>query len=331
MLPGLALCFLSVLSCDSMLGTVVILAPQRNKKDFGSDRFCLLKNAVASTAKNFIRLHCNYTIHVLVSLDHELDQFDGPYTAQDRAQIQLAAKRHGAAVVFKDINMYSREALEPNTTRAQIAKWNRPGGFEGSVIGRPLGYRSMCRLWSGRLQRMNFLKPYTYYMRIDDDSLFTAELPFDPFEEMKRQGLEYAWKRDDKDHWGIDKLWRIARPLLDSTVIKKNQLSQLWAAGGKYQGGQPYNNFHVSSLRLWQRSETKMLWRQANKQHLFFKYRVGDANYHAIVAMMTGSRFARWPNLPYIHNTNDDPDYSANAAKSRCQERRAVPRFKVNL
>lgn len=38
---------------------------------------------------------------------------------------------------------------------------------------------------------MSFLDDYTYYLRMDDDSLFTDDLLFDPFYKMQQEGLMY--------------------------------------------------------------------------------------------------------------------------------------------
>jgi len=252
---------------------------------------------------------CNYNIHILVAADYEADPLDGLYTTTDRSLLKADAAAHGATVIFKEIAMYSGDALEPGTNTTEIARWNTPPGYEGSVVGRPLGYRSMCRLWSGRLQSMSFLQPYRYYMRLDDDSYFTADLPFDPFKAMHERSLQYAWRRDAQDSWGIEKLWKVAEPLLLGAGTR-NTYRQLWAPGGRYNGGQPYNNFHVSSVALWQSPRVRDLWARANDAHLFYKYRVGDANYHAMVVMLLGDgEIQRWQSLPYVHNTNDDSGY----------------------
>ncbi len=59
-------------------------------------------------------------------------------------------------------------------------------GYSGSVPGSDLGYQSMCRLWSGRLQNMPFLQAYQYDLHIDDDSLLVKDLEsFDPFQRMQ--------------------------------------------------------------------------------------------------------------------------------------------------
>jgi hypothetical protein len=45
-----------------------------------------------------------------------------------------------------------------------------------------------------------------------------------------------------------------------------------------------------------------------NEDLAFFKYRLGDANVHAVAIMMLPqNRYKKWPIFPYVHNTNDMP------------------------
>ena len=291
------------------LGCFVLLAPQRTMDTWWNDitRFCLLMRAVRSIDQHVNAHYGPYPIIILVAKDWHLDpkQRDGEYTASDRALIQSWApvsnnnNNHSSMVIFQEINMYSKDALEPNTNRELILKW-REGG-DGSVPGRDLGYTSMCRLWSGRLQNMEFMQQYKYYMRMDDDSLLIETVPEDPFLRMERDQLTYMWMRDAVDLWGIHQLWNISRPHLtlrtDTPFVDTTM---------GYNGAQPYNNFHISLVAFWTSPEWMAIWNDLNHEHAFFKYRVGDANVHAIAIMtLQKNQFQRWREIPYRHNTND--------------------------
>jgi hypothetical protein len=290
-------------------GAIVFLAPQRNEGSIwghGLDRFCMLLRAVRSVDQHLNAPFGPYPIFILVANDSELDpkHKDGVYSDVDQALIRQWAPH--STIQFVPIALYSGDALEPGTTREQILEW-RTQGNDGAVAGRDLGYTSMCRLWSGRLQQMSFLDGYTYYLRMDDDSLFTEDLPFDPFCKMQTNGLTYAYRRDTLDHWGIDKLWQVTKPHLPGrgAAAQQETLPFLDDSGG-YSGRQPYNNFHVSRVDFWRSDAWQDLWREYNRHHLFFKYRVGDANVHAMAIMLMGKEErAVWPQLPYVHNSND--------------------------
>ena len=58
------------------------------------------------------------------------------------------------------------------------------------------------------------------------------------------------------------------------------------------------------------------LWEEMNDNHLFFKFRVGDANVHAIaimVMMMEDKKYEKWKKFPYAHNSNDMPGWGKDS------------------
>lgn len=300
------------------LGAVVLLAPERHVGSiWGIDRFCLLLRAVRSIDRHLNAHYGPYPIYVLVAKDYASNPRtkDGPYTPEDRALIARWAP--SSTVVFVEVELYTNEALEPHTSPSQILSWRK--GADGAVPGRDLGYTSMCRLWSGRLQTMSFLDAHDYYLRMDDDSLFTENLPWDPFVTLQHRNKIYAYKRDSMDHWGVDQLWKVAEPHLDLT---KRDLPPFWdPITSDYTGGQPYNNFHVSRVDFWRRPSWTALWKDMNEAHLFFKYRVGDANVHAMALLMMGTQnYEVWSDLPYVHNSNDyGPKWGTKAWAEECQ------------
>jgi len=289
-------------------GAVVFLAPQRNEGSlWGIDRFCMLLRAVRSIDQHWSQTQFGggYPVYILVAKDYELDPKgkDGPYTEADQALIRRWAPH--TTIHFVPIEMYSGEALEPDTTREQILAWR--DGQDGAVAGRDLGYTSMCRLWSGRLQSMSFLDGYKYYLRMDDDSLLMSDLPFDPFEKMETEGLYYAYRRVVSDRWGVKELWNVTVPHLDADKVKTGSLPFLTSAGF-YHGLQPYNNFHVSRIDFWRDETWQRVWKDYNDNHLFYKHRVGDANVHAMAIMLmvqSDSKYEIWGSFPYVHNSND--------------------------
>jgi hypothetical protein len=286
------------------LGAIVLLAPQRNEGSIWSiSRFCLLLRAVRSLDRHLNSKFGPYPIFILVAKDYAEDPKgkDAEYTPRDRALLQQWAP--SSTLHFEEVNLYSQDALEPNATIEQIARWR--AGKNGAVAGQNLGYQSMCRLWSGRLQSMSFLDDVTYYLRMDDDSLLTADFSFDPFQRMKEQNLTYVYQRQASDFWGIDELWKVSKPHLN---LQQENLPFLLGSGDdrQYTGMQPYNNFHISRVSFWRSKQWTLLWEDMNRHHLFFKYRVGDANVHAIALMlMRPGAHSEWPETPYAHNSND--------------------------
>eukprot|EP00980_Cylindrotheca_fusiformis_P010018 scaffold2214_cov139-Cylindrotheca_fusiformis.AAC.15 len=303
---------------ESSLGAIVLLAPQRNEGSIWEiSRFCMLLRAVRSIDHHLNRQFGPYPIFILVAKDYKLDPKgkDAVYTPRDRALLQNWAPN--STIHFQEVNLYSEDALEPNVTAEEISQWR--AGKNGGIAGRDIGYQSMCRLWSGRLQSMSFLDGFTYYLRMDDDSLFTKDFAFDPFQRMKEENLEYVYRRKAKDKWGIRELWKVSKPYVD--LNRQGTIPFLYGYGvnRRYGGSQPYNNFHISTVSFWRSKKWSLLWEDMNRNHLFFKYRVGDANVHAIALMlMKNGSYAMWPEVPYVHNSNDYSSWGKKAWKEEC-------------
>lgn len=299
---------------DAISAAIVLLAPQRQQGSLWNiDRFCLLLHSVQSVDRHLNAHFGPYPIHILVAKDYDQDPTgkDGLYSDEDRATVKKYAPH--SQIHFVEIAMYSGDALEPGVSREEILAW-REGG-NGGIGGRDLGYTSMCRLWSGRLQCMSFLDRYKYYMRVDDDGLLTKDLTVDPFIAMEQNGLTYAFRRTFVDTWGKDQLWEATQPLLPSTIESLPMILDMPSGlrgrenrrrDVQYSGDQPYNNFHVARVDFWRTPMWQKVFRVYNEQHLFFKYRVGDAMTHAMALVMMGrANISIWSDFPYGHNTND--------------------------
>jgi hypothetical protein len=311
---------------------ILILAPQRNEPSmWGIDRFCFLRRAVRSIDQHLNAHFGPYPIYLLIARDYDQDptNADALYTPDDRALLEAWAPH--SSIIWQEVDMYSEGALEPGANVSQIIAWGE--GEQGGIGGRPLGYRSMCRLWSGRVQNMAFLDEFEYYMRMDDDALLTADLDQDPFVYwMQNHNLTYMYRRQAADSWGIHQLWAVAKPhVLDPSVAKSNVASresflrEIANTGQErngrsdnennppgdsrrivYSGRQPYNNFHIARVDFWRSPRWRSLMRDMDDHHLFFQYRVGDANVHAMALLMMGDDHSTMvPHFPYAHNSND--------------------------
>lgn len=67
--------------------------------------------------------------------DQDPERLDGEYTTEDQALIRSWAPN--STIIFQEVNMYSSDALEPETDAELIRKWIEEG-FDGSVKGRSL-------------------------------------------------------------------------------------------------------------------------------------------------------------------------------------------------
>jgi len=59
--------------------------------------------------------------------------------------------------------------------------------------GFTIGYRNMCRFFSGKFHELNILSNYEYYLRLDTDSYILTPLNYDIFEFAKQHDLIYGY------------------------------------------------------------------------------------------------------------------------------------------
>ena len=147
-------------------------------------------------------------------------------------------------------------------------------------------------------------------MRLDDDSYFLGKLPEDPFLKMQRGRLKYMYKRSSNEIHGIQHLWDVSIPFSRHGLTTFKELG--WVHGNKkYDGIEPYNNFHVTNIDEWRTPEAKAWFRAMDAYTGFSKYRFSDANVHAIFIglFLKAKEVLVWSELRYVHNTNDDWSY----------------------
>lgn len=165
----------------------------------------------------------------------------------------------------------------------------------------PKGYVLMCRFFSGQLQRHPALQAYTHYMRLDDDAFFQAPW-ITPEHVDSLLGHDYVYRSvfyDLKDHQGLFE-WTLAflktagyeahipallRWLATKGVVQTKQQIGLprRRLTATYTGLAPYNNFHLSSLRLWSHPLVSAYVDRLEADSGCLKHGWLDANVHAMI------------------------------------------------
>lgn len=156
----------------------------------------------------------------------------------------------------------------------------------------PKGYVLMCRFFSGVLQRLPQLQAYSHYMRLDDDSYF--QHPYITENDVRSLLThDYVYRSvfyDLKDHQALfDYTIKFLREKGYSRFIPDlmQWLSmQGVARNGSYTGLAPYNNFHISSIRLWTHPLVSEYIDRLEAEQCILKYGWLDANIHAMIVWL---------------------------------------------
>lgn len=152
------------------------------------------------------------------------------------------------------------------------------------------GYLMMCRFFSGVVQAHPLLKKYTHYIRLDDDSYFLEPYISESlvkslvshdyvfravFHEAKSQQSLYAFTMKFVNRFTNPiRMLQIKRLLVRRNFLTESEM---------YTGIAPYNNFHMSSLRLWNHPMVRQYIDAIEASGGIFSNGWLDANIHAMI------------------------------------------------
>lgn len=157
--------------------------------------------------------------------------------------------------------------------------------------GSKKGYLMMCRFFSGVVQSHPVLQNYTHYMRLDDDSFFQDPYPT----QLNFRDHDYIFRSLFHEGRSQQTLYEFTMNFLltnGMTILQKNSLVQslvrngILTPSGKYTGLAPYNNFHISSLRLWKHPLVSRYIQLIEESDGIFRNGWLDANIHAMIIFL---------------------------------------------
>jgi len=135
--------------------------------------------------------------------------------------------------------------------------WGHPG-FS-------MGYRHMCRFFSGQIYEFDILKAYDYYLRLDTDSFIHTPLNYDIFEWAKKNECYYGYispavQRDNEKV--IDGLWEYVNQFYPNNISN---------------GMMFYTNFELAKTSWFSTSQYKNFYNLIDKCGGIYTKRWGDA------------------------------------------------------
>lgn len=170
-------------------------------------------------------------------------------------------------------------------------------GFDGvhnPAVGRK-GYLMMCRFFSGILQSMPQLQSYSHYMRLDDDSFFLDPYITESRVQTKMLTQDYVFRSVFHELKPQQGLYDFTMEFLTRNGVNPTQLLRIETSlflqrfvtrDGKYTGLAPYNNFHVSSLRIWKHPMVVRYLQEIESYGGILRHGWLDANIHAMIVFV---------------------------------------------
>lgn len=187
------------------------------------------------------------------------------------------------------------------------------------ATGRRKGYLMMCRFFCGVLQSYPQLGSYSHYMRLDDDSFFLEPYPTEAqIQRMLQQ--DYVFRTLFIEEQSQQTLYEFTLAFLKRNGVDPRRMLQIKSSlvrarfvtsDGRYTGLAPYNNFHMSSLRLWRHPLVLRYLQEIETVGGSLRYGWLDANIHAMIVYVMSQvipvRVLHEVWFGYRHNTHVSP------------------------
>ncbi|KAK3393938.1 glycosyltransferase family 15 protein [Podospora didyma] len=179
-------------------------------------------------------------------------------------------------------------------------------GMRGVYNGAKEAYHKMCRFYSGSFYKLEPLKQYKWYWRLEPDVRFTCAVTYDPFVEMARHGKAYGF---------TIALWEepntcpsLFRAVDDFRVQKQLPATDMWKAmfvpswlpwplrrlramfhaehvsssGDRWNLCHYWSNFEIADLDFFRGNLYQELYQHLDRQGGFWFERFGDAPVHSL-------------------------------------------------
>lgn len=203
---------------------------------------------------------------------------------------QITMKYDGGDLIFHNINLYDIEQ-------------SKLIGMSEKYYGFSMGYRMMCRFFSGIVFKILKQYNYDYVMRLDSDSSFYEIVDRDIFEEFNRSNCYYGYVTVQNDRMEVRiNLW-------EETVnyIKKNNLEtkvSIEDTMAHQYNLVYYNNFEMVKLSEFIKEEYLNYFDYLDSTNGFVKYRWGDAavRFLYIHLFLDSNKVFYFKDLAYFHS-----------------------------
>jgi len=155
----------------------------------------------------------------------------------------------------------------------------------------PMGYRHMCRFFSGEIFKHPVMKKYDNYLRLDTDS-FIHKIDFDLFDFIEKNNIYYGYIEQavQYDDPGVTKgLWELSRTIKSDLDIEENKMY--------------YTNFEVCNLQWFNSEEYMNFYDKIDKSGGIMTGRWGDApiRYLGVNMFMDKKNIHGFSDIVYQH------------------------------
>src|SRR3989344_3280370 len=166
-----------------------------------------------------------------------------------------------------------------------------------------VGYRHMCRFFSGTIYNEPALKGYRWYWRLDTDSFILGRVPYDVFKFMEKNQYVYGYIVMSRDEPTVTVgLWELTRRYLEDHNIKPTFIHD-FVKDGVWDLSYYYTNFEISSLDFWRSAPVRDYFDHVDRSGGIYKHRWGDTLIHtmAVSMFLEKNKTHRFTDIYYDH------------------------------
>ena len=165
-----------------------------------------------------------------------------------------------------------------------------------------LGYRYMCRFFSGSIFNLEILRQYRYYLRLDSDSLLSQKIEHNLFREMDESNTYYGHRENAVNidpHWCSEGI----RELTKTFVLSRSDIPTYTPIDSIQRGYIYYNNFEICLIDWFRSSPYQDFFKYIDMSGKIMTKRFGDAliRYFGVNYFMEPKRIKQFDIAGYKH------------------------------
>jgi hypothetical protein len=158
----------------------------------------------------------------------------------------------------------------------------------------PLGYRSMCRFWTGDFVNNDIIKKYRYIWRMDSDAFLKNAIEYDVFENMSTNNIGYSYSNVCEDE---EEVCLGLKDFCEKYFTEKN-ISFQWDSYKMFT-----THVEIIDTEILKNTIYYDLYTKIDETNNFYIHRWGDAPIRYIVVTNLNIPSSKL-NIDYIHGND---------------------------
>uniref|UniRef100_A0A6U6D8H0 Uncharacterized protein n=1 Tax=Guillardia theta TaxID=55529 RepID=A0A6U6D8H0_GUITH len=168
-----------------------------------------------------------------------------------------------------------------------------------------VGYRHMCRFYSGAMFNYPLLEPYEWFLRLDSDSFILGRIREDPFKVMRAGRYIYGYMGIGReDEYLTTGLWNASQEYMrERNIFPEDTALDRYLEEGVWDRSYFYTNFEIGHLPFFRSEKYQSFYASLDRKGGFYYYRWGDAPIRLLGVTMHAKEtmIRRFHEIPYSH------------------------------